>query len=141
MQSVEPAVALGVVGAGAFLLIGMLTGIWKYAWMRRPPDHRAPLYVDIAHRAALLYAPACLVLAALAWLARMPGGIEVAAVAVNEAFFAAAVASYLFHGVRGTERTQMAERNFLTVWGMYALIVGEIGGTTVLLIGALRALA
>ncbi len=44
-------VALGA--SGGFLLAGLLLGIWKYRRMLTDASHRAPVYVDVAHRAGL----------------------------------------------------------------------------------------
>jgi hypothetical protein len=131
-----PAAHVAVIGAGALLLLGMLLGVWKYARMRRPPGFAAPVYVDIAHRAALMYAFAALVLAALAQLSAWPPDVNLVAVAVNLAFFVSAIASYVVHGLKETAETQFRETNFFTTWGTWALIAGEVGGTAVLLVGA-----
>ena len=49
--------------AGIFFLTGLLTGAWKYLHILRSAEGRAPPYVDVAHRASLLYAFACALLA------------------------------------------------------------------------------
>lgn len=133
-----PSARLAVAAAGIFLLWGMALGVWKYRHMLSAPTHEAPVYVDIAHRAALLYAFAALVLAALAQWSAWPEAVNLAAVAIELFFFATAVASYVFHGARGREQTQFSERNLVTTWGMALLIVGELGGVLVLLGGFLR---
>lgn len=134
--TVGPAEVAAVLGAGAFLFTGMAVGVWKYRAMMRSADHMAPPYVDIAHRAALLYAAACLVLGGLATLSDWPPAVDLAAVLVNEAFFASAVFTYVHLALRGRRETQFAHRTFTTTWGMAALITGELGGTAVLLAGA-----
>ena len=48
------AVRLSLAAAGLFLLVGMLLGVLKYRRIMTSPQHRAPVYVDIAHRAAFL---------------------------------------------------------------------------------------
>jgi hypothetical protein len=53
---------IAFVSAGLCLMIGLLTGVWKYIAIMKSPKHQAPVYVDIAHRAALMYSFACLVL-------------------------------------------------------------------------------
>ena len=66
----NPAVALAVLAAGVFFLVGLLTGAWKYRAMMRSERAVAPTYVDVAHRASLLYSFAALLLAvtlALFW--------------------------------------------------------------------------
>ncbi len=61
-----PAVALAILGSGFLLLVGLFTGVWKYTAIRASEKSRAPYYVDIAHRASLMYSFSALVLAVLA---------------------------------------------------------------------------
>lgn len=127
---------VGILCAGLLLLVGMLTGVWKFVEMRRSEAARAPLYVDIAHRASLLYAAATLVLAALAELSRFPEWLNLAAVLTNVAFFSFAIGTYVVHGVSRRRETQYTERNFTTGIGTWALAVAEVGSTALLLVGA-----
>ena len=62
-------------------------------------EGQAPAYVDICHRAALMYAFACLVLAEFAQLSEWSAGVNLAAVALPVVFFGAAVGSYAVHGI------------------------------------------
>ena len=57
------AIKISLLASGLFLLMGMLTGVLKYQRIMTSPEHRAPVYVDIAHRAAFLYSFAMLVIA------------------------------------------------------------------------------
>lgn len=52
-----------VLASGLIFLWSLVLGIWKYRQMATSPDHVAHPYVDIAHRAALLYAFATMLLA------------------------------------------------------------------------------
>jgi hypothetical protein len=131
----SPAVRLSLTASGLFLLTGLATGVWKYRRIMTSPQHRAPLYVDIAHRAALLYSFAALVMMKLAEYSPYSNGVQIAATAVPIFFFAAAVASYVYHGWFEDTENQLAERNFVSTWGMALLIVGEIGGVLVLFWG------
>lgn len=45
-----------LLAAGVFFLIGLITGVWKYAEIMRSEKTRASYYVDIAHRTSLMYA-------------------------------------------------------------------------------------
>lgn len=137
---------LALSAAGSFLLVGMLTGIWKYQHMMRSSDAQAPVYVDVCHRTALMYAFACLVLQQLALHSRWSPTVNLWAVLVPVLFFASAVASYALHGWLRDTDNQLARPHRLgnkTVPGglirlyMVALILGEIGGTAVLLVGVL----
>ena len=131
----SPAVRLSLTASGLFLLTGLATGVWKYRRILTSPEHRAPLYVDIAHRAALLYSFAALVMMKLVEYSPYSNGVQIAATAVPLFFFAAAVFSYVYHGWFEDTENQLAERNFVSTWGMALLIAGEIGGVLVLFWG------
>jgi hypothetical protein len=142
-------VQCAVLGAGGLLLVGMLTGVWKYASLMRSPARRAHRYVDIAHRASLMYSFAALVLAALAALSVWPEAINCAAVVANLVFFAAAIGTYVVHGWLRDTDNQLRPPYRLGQWPlagvlvhgfMLALVAGEIGGVVVLLAGVVRAL-
>jgi hypothetical protein len=67
------------IAAGALLAVGMVAGVWKWWAMRTSESAKAPLYVDILHRAALLYAAATLVLRALAQESALPPAVNAGA--------------------------------------------------------------
>ena len=129
------AVKISLAASGVFLLAGMLLGVVKYRAIMRSPSRRAPVYVDIAHRAALLYSFAALVIAKLLEYSPYSGRVQLAAAGVPLVFFALTIAGYAAHGFRGDTENIFAERSFTTTWFMYALIAGEIGGTAVVLWG------
>ena len=54
------AVKISLLVSGLFLLNGMITGVWKYSCIMSSPEHKAPVYVDIAHRASFFYSFASL---------------------------------------------------------------------------------
>lgn len=133
-----------LVSAGVFLLVGMLTGWWKYRHMMRASNAAAPVYVNICHRSALMYAFACIVLQQLALRSRWSEAVDMAAVVLPIVFFASAVASYAIHGwLRDTNNQlrrphQLGQRTLpgaLIHTYMILLGVGEIGGVVVLLAG------
>lgn len=139
------AVQLAQLSCGGLFLTGLITGVWKYRAMITDADGQAPAYVDICHRAALMYAFACLVLAEFARLSAWPPMVNLIAVAVPVAFFASAVGSYALHGVLRDTDNQLRRPHRLGdghvhggVIGLYihALILGEIGGFLVLLAGS-----
>ncbi len=110
--------------------------MWKYHGIRTSPEHSAHVYVDIAHRAALMYSFATLVLAALVELSAFAPVVNVLAAAVPIVFFVAAIASYCIHGaLRDTTNQFEKPMPGGTYLFMVALIVGEIGGVLVLLAG------
>lgn len=138
------AASFALIAAGAFLLVGMVTGWWKYRHMMRSESATAPVYVDICHRTALMYAFACIVLQQLALHSRWSETANLIAVMVPVIFFASAVAGYAVHGWLQDTDNQLRRPHKLgntTVSAavvrayMIALAVGEIGGVVVLLAG------
>jgi hypothetical protein len=129
------AARLALTASGTFLLFGLATGVWKYRRIMASPDHRAPVYVDIAHRAALLYSFAALVMMKLVEYSPYSNAVQIWATAVPLILFAAALCTYVYHGFLEDTENQLAERNFVTTWGMAILIGGEIGGVLVLFWG------
>ncbi len=132
------AVKISLAAAGIFLLVGMLLGVVKYRAIMHSAAHRAPVYVDIAHRASFLYSFAALVIAELLRYSPYTEGIQLAAAGIPLAFFALTIAGYSAHGLRDDTENIFAERTFTTTWFMYALIIGEIGGMCVILWGFVR---
>jgi len=145
----EPAVKLCIVSAGVFFLIGLLTGAWKYFHIARSPTATAPIYVDIAHRAALLYSFAALLLAVFAHLSVWSATVDLIAAALPLLFFAGAIGSYVVHGLLRDTDNQLLKPHRLgsgtvhpaAIGGfMWALMAAEIGGFAVLFAGTLQAL-
>lgn len=144
------AVQLAMLGSGLFFLTGLLTGVWKYRCMMSSADTQAPVYVDICHRTALMYAFACLILVQFAQLSAWSELVNQLAVAVPVFFFAAAVASYAIHGwLRDTDNqlrrphvlgAKHVHGRFVSVF-MVLLVVGETGGFLVLFAGWLRSIS
>ena len=146
MTPLSPAALLAVFASGIFFLNGLLTGVWKYAQIRASAEAKAHPYVDIAHRASLLYSFAALLLATFAELSAFPSWVNATATACPLAFFAFAIGAYTIHGAlkdtdnlfatphrlgRGTV-AKSAVTSF-----MVALTLAEIGGFVVLFIGFL----
>ena len=132
------AVKLCIFASGLFLLAGMGLGILKYRGMMRSAEHQAPAYIDIAHRAALLYSFAALVLAKLTEFSPYSNTVSMLAAAVPLFYFALTIIGYTKLGLQGREETQFSERTFITTWFMYALIAGEIGGVAAIVWGFAR---
>lgn len=121
--------------AGLIFLWALALGVWKYQQIATSADHAAHPYVDIAHRAALLYAFATGLLAVFVELSAWATPVNLVAVLVVVFFFVAAIASYVVHGWLGDTDNQFAHPVRGLHGFMVALIVGEIGGTVVLLAG------
>jgi hypothetical protein len=98
-------------------------------------DHRAHPYVDIAHRVALLYSFATLLLAAFVELSAWPAWVNLNAAAVVVVFFVAAILGYITHGARRDTVNQFESPSRGLEVTMVLLIAGEIGGFVVLLAG------
>lgn len=147
MQPIELslAVKLAILFSGIFLWVGMLTGVWKYLQIRNSPQSRAHYYVDIAHRSSLLYAPAALILAVLAYYSQFSETINLICVVLNLAFFSFSIGAYILHGMLKDTTNQFKKPHqlgkfqlpgILMTLAMIGLIVAELGGTGILLWGA-----
>ena len=130
--------------SGAFLLVGLLTGVWKYVCIARSPDATAPVYVDVAHRASLMYAFASLVLLQFVELSPYCETWTLVFAAAPQLFFALAIGTYVIHGVLRDTDNQLRRPHRLgkgTVPGwattafMVSLIVAEVGGAAALVGG------
>lgn len=126
---------LTVLAAGLIFLWALVLGVWKYRQMATSPEHVAHPYVDIAHRAALLYSFATLLLAVFVALSIWPTWVNLTAAAVVVAFFVLAIATYVAHGIRRDTTNQFEHVDTRMRIAMAALIIGEIGGFVVLLSG------
>lgn len=126
---------LTLLAAGLIFLLALGLGVWKYRQMGTSPTHTAHPYVDIAHRSALMYAFATLLVAVFVELSAWPAAVNLTAAAVMVVFFLVAIGSYILHGARRDTTNQFAHPVRGTGVTMAALIVGEMGGFAVLLTG------
>ncbi|BBZ72581.1 hypothetical protein [Mycobacterium paraseoulense] len=124
-----------LLAAGLIFLLALILGVWKYRQIMTAADHRAHPYVDIAHRAALLYSFATLLLAVFVELSAWPAWVNLAAAGVVVFFFVGAILSYIGHGARRDTVNQFEDPAPGTGLVMALLIAGEIGGFSVLLAG------
>ncbi len=127
-----------LLAAGLIFLLALVLGVWKYRQMATSPTHLAHPYVDTAHRAALLYSFATLLIAAFVQFSGFSELVDLLAAGVLVAFFVGAIAGYAYHGWRRDTDNQFRDPapSAAAVHGfMVALIVGEIGAFTVLLAG------
>ena len=139
VQTISDATAATLLAAGGIFLLALVLGVWKYRQMATSPDHLAHPYVDIAHRAALLYSFATLLVAVFVELSAWPAWVNLTAAMTMVVFFLGAIASYILHGARRDTTNQLSSPTAGLHVAMWALIVGEIGGFAVLLAGYLRA--
>ncbi|MCV7066736.1 hypothetical protein H7H51_15290 [Mycolicibacterium farcinogenes] len=128
------ATAVTLLAAGLIFLLALTLGVWKYRQMVTSESHVAHPYVDIAHRASLLYASATLLTAVFVELSAWPGWVNLTAAMVL-VFFLAAIVSYIVHGVRRDTTNQFERPSLGMHISMVLLIAGEIGGFAVLLAG------
>jgi hypothetical protein len=110
-------------------------GVWKYRQMAAARDGLAHPYVDTAHRAALLYSFAALLIAVFVELSGFATAINLVAAGILLFFFLGALATYMWHGWRRDTDNQFRDPIPGTHEFMVALIVGEIGAFSVLLAG------
>lgn len=145
-ENLTQAVAWAVLFSGVFLWVGMLTGVWKYYQIRHSAQARAHYYVDIAHRSSLLYAPASLIIAILAYFSVWSDGLNFTFVLINLFFFSFSILSYVLHGWLKDTTNQFKQPHQMGRWhlpkwmlssAIILLIIGELGATAGLLLGTM----
>jgi hypothetical protein len=124
-----------LLAAGLIFLLALVLGVWKYRQIMVSDDHRAHPYVDIAHRAALLYSFATLMLATFVELSAWPVWVNLTAAMVVVLFFVGAIVGYIVHGARRDTVNQFDPPVAGTGVFMALLILGEIGGFAVVFAG------
>ena len=127
-----------LLGAGVMFLLALVLGVWKYRQMATSETHLAHPYVDIAHRAALLYSFATLLVAVFVQFSGWSELVDLIAAGILYFFFFGAVVGYAYHGWRRDTDNQFRDPTPSpgAVHGyMVALILGEIGAFSVLLAG------
>lgn len=143
-----PASKFLLTSAGTFFFFGLLFGAWKYVGIARSAEAQAPTYVDIAHRAALLYSFACVLVAQISDASAWSNTVNLAAAVVLVLYFALAVFSYAVHGaLRDTDNQlkhphQLGKRTIssgVMRAFLISLIVAEVGAFLVIFSGYLAA--
>ncbi|MFZ1176624.1 MAG: hypothetical protein WAO15_10245 [Mycobacterium sp.] len=124
-----------LLAAGLIFVLALVLGVWKYRQIMASDDHRAHPYVDIAHRAALLYSFATLLLAVFVQLSAWPAWVNLTAAGVVVFVFVGAILGYIGHGARRDTVNQFENPGRSIELMMALLIAGEIGGFGVLLTG------
>lgn len=145
----QASVTAAITAAGVFFLTGLLTGVWKYLQIRQSDTATAHVYVDIVHRASLMYSFAAILLVVFAGISQLPQSIELPATLAQLLFFAMAIVTYLIHGVLADTDNQLKRPHRLgkhrlpsAMIGlfMWSLVIAEVGGFLVLFYGVLQAL-
>jgi hypothetical protein len=107
----------------------------------------APVYVDVAHRASLLYSFAAMVITNFVQFSPYSVSVTYWATAAPLFFFALAILIYIVHGFLGDTDNQflrphklgaMTLPGVIIVSLMAALIIGEVGGFGLLFWGFLQ---
>ena len=144
LMSLTLAVKLALLFSGIFLFVGMLTGVWKYVQISQSELARAHYYVDIAHRSSLLYAPATLILAVMAYFSIWSEKVNLFFIITNLIFFSFSIASYVLHGWLKDTSNQFKQPHqlgkiqlpkIILRIAMILLVIGEISATAGLLLG------
>jgi len=132
-----PAATTGMIAAMIFFMTALLTGTWKYFCIRNSQTAEAPVYVNIAHRAALMYSFAALLLAVFASLSVFSDTVNTVAICFPLFYFALAIVRYIQLGI--VNQTDNQHLNPPSRTGelvlLSSLIVAEIGGFGVLAAG------
>lgn len=124
-----------LLAAAAMFLWALLLGVLKYRQIVESEESAAHPYVDIAHRAALMYSFALLLVATFVELSGWGAVVNLVAAGALTFYFFAAVAGYMVHGVRRDTDNQFRDPIAGAHGFMLALIVAEIGGWLVLVAG------
>lgn len=119
-------------------LLALLLGVWKYNQIATSEDHTSHIYVDIAHRAALLYSFALLLIATFVQLSGFSSLVNLLAAGAMTVYFFGAVVGYAIHGWRRDTDNQFRDSVPGTNALMITLIIAEIGGWLVLIAGFLN---
>lgn len=91
-------------------------------------NHKAPPYIDVAHRASFMYSFAALVMAELLKFSPYSEQVQLIITSIPLFFFAMTIGQYFKLSIQNKVTNQLSERNFNTTWGILLLIIGEIGG-------------
>lgn len=128
-----------LLASALMFLWALLLGVWKYRQIVESEQSQAHPYVDIAHRAALLYSFALLLVATFVELSGWSTLVNLIAAGAMTFYFYAAVAGYAIHGWKRDTDNQFHNPVNGTHPFMIALILAEIGGWLVLIAGFLDA--
>ena len=126
-----------ILAAGLLFLWALGLGVVKYRQMAASPEGLAHPYIDTAHRAALLYSFATLLVAAFVQFSAWSNAVNLVCAGLLLLYFVAAIGSYLLHGLRRDTDNQFrqGEQTRGLHPFMWSLIVAEIGAFAVLVAG------
>ncbi len=124
-----------LVADAVMFLCALLLGVWKYSQIAGSEDHTSHVYTDIAHRTALFYSFALLVIATFVELSGFSSIVNLLAAGAMMFYFFVSVAIYASHGWREDTDNQFRDAVRGTHAYMVTLILAEIGGWLVLVAG------
>ena len=126
---------ISILFAGVFLLAGMLTGVWKYVKIMQSTERQAPVYVDIAHRNALMFSFASVVIAKLVEYSPLSTAWQIVIIAVPFFFFVMTSVGQITEGVKDRTDNIFKKPDPIRNIFMYGLVAGEIGSVAALVGG------
>lgn len=134
------AYSLSLIASATFFLVGLLLGVWKYRAMAASADGLAHSYIDTAHRAALMYAFATVMIAVFVEVSQLSPGLELLAVGLLVTYFALAIMTYVIHGWKKDTDNQVRNMGGAATVFMWSLVLAEIGGFLIIFYGLITAL-
>lgn len=135
MHHLHDATKIVLLFAAGMFLWALLLGSLKYVQILRSAEHHAHPYTDIAHRAALLYSFALLLIGTFVQFGQWGFNVNLAASSAMAAYFTMAVAGYTWHGLRKDTENQFAPASAAIRAFMVSLIAVEIGAWMVIVAG------
>ncbi len=134
-RHLDDATKIVLLFAGVMFLWALLLGVLKYQQTLRSPEHRAHPYTDVAHRAALLYSFALMLVATFVAFSEWSTAVNLVAASAMALYFFTAVAGYMLHGIRQDTENQFAGAPSALRGFMVSLIAVEIIGWLVIVAG------
>lgn len=128
-----------LLAAALMFLWALLLGVLKFRQMDSSEEGLAHPYTDIAHRAALMYSFALLLVATFVELSGWGVAVNLIGAGALAFYFYAAVLGYMVHGIKRDTDNQFRRPVRGLEAFMATLIVAEIGGWLVLIAGFLDA--
>ena len=133
----KTAPVIAITAAGIFFMAGLLAGVWKHYCMEGSETKEAPHYVNICHRAALMYSFGALMVATFAYFSAFSDIVNIIATVAPLVFFGIAILHYAKLGLKNETDNHLRDS---TTPGadkaiLHTLMLAEIGGFSVLFIG------
>ncbi|MET9732814.1 hypothetical protein ABZZ79_19850 [Streptomyces sp. NPDC006458] len=122
--------------AGLIFIASLILGVWKWQQSISSPDGTAHRYVNVAHNAGLMYSFATsAIVAPLVQFSDWPSAVNITAATAVIGMFTLTISNYVRLGIQARTDNQMRDLKPSLRGVREALIIGEIGGTAVLLAG------